>query len=174
MNDKLPTREECLALLEKSGCNKGVIKHCLAVEDLAVRMAELAKADKELVSVGALLHDIGRARTHGVDHAVAGANIARELGLCEAVILIIERHIGAGITKDEADKIKLPAKDYIPRTLEEKIVAHADNLIEETRKIPVRMVVGRFEALGYDQAAKMILNLHKELSKICKLDLDQL
>lgn len=174
MNEKLPTREECLAFLEKSGCNEAVIKHCQAVDDLSVRIAELAKADIELVSVGALLHDIGRARTHGVDHAVTGANIARELGLCEAVILIIERHIGAGITEEEADKIKLPTRDYIPRTLEEKIVAHADNLIEDTRKIPVRTVVRRFEKLGYDQAAKMILILHKELSEICGLDLDNL
>ena len=172
MTETLPTREECIDILKKSGCNKKVVRHCKAVEDLALRIAELANGDKKLISVAAMLHDIGRANTHGIKHAVEGAEMARELGLPETVILIIERHIGAGITKDEAKKLGLPVKDYAPITLEEKIVSHADNLIEETKKRPVREVVQRFEELGYRNVGEKILRLHKELSEICGIDLD--
>lgn len=172
MIESLPTREECLGFLKNSGCGDVVVNHCRAVEDLALRIAKLANANEELVSIGALLHDIGRAETHGIEHAVEGAKIARELGLCEAVVLIIERHIGAGITKDEARKLGLPVKNYTPRTLEEKIVAHTDNLIEDTKKRPVGEVVRRFEELGYAYVAERIRRLHKELSETCGVDLD--
>ncbi|UCC40804.1 MAG: HDIG domain-containing protein [Candidatus Aminicenantes bacterium] len=172
MIEALPSREECIGILKKSGCNKKVVRHCKKVEDLALRINELANGDKNLVSVAAMLHDIGRANTHGIRHAVEGAEMARELGLPESVILIIERHIGAGITKDEAKRLGLTVKDYVPITLEEKIVSHADNLIEETKKRPVREVIRRFEELGYENVGEKILKLHKELSEICGIDLD--
>lgn len=172
MTKALPTREECIEILKKSGCNKKIVRHCKAVENLALRIAELANGDKKLVSVAAMLHDIGRANTHGIRHAVEGAEMVRELGLPERVILIIERHIGAGISKDEAQRLGLPVKNYFPITLEEKIVSHADNLIEETKKRPVREVVRRFEELGYRNVGEKILRLHKELSEICGIDLD--
>ncbi|MEE9151598.1 MAG: HDIG domain-containing metalloprotein [Thermoplasmata archaeon] len=172
MTEALLTREGCIDHLKNSGCDENVVRHSLAVEDLALRIAGLVDADKKLVSISALLHDIGRARTHGIRHAVEGAKMARELGLPENVILVIERHIGAGITRDEASRLGLPVKDYVPRTLEEKILAHADNLIEESKKMPVREVVRRFEELGFQNVAEKILALHKELSEICGIDLD--
>jgi uncharacterized protein (TIGR00295 family) len=144
MTESVPTREECLELLKEAGCTENVIAHCLAVEDLALRIARLANADMRLVNAGALLHDIGRSRTHGVAHAVEGGNLARKLGLDIKVIRIIERHMGAGIVPEEAEKIGLPPGEYIPETLEEKIVAHSDNLVEENKKAPVIGVVTRF------------------------------
>ena len=50
---------------------------------------------------------------------------------------IIKRHIGAGISKEEARALGLPEDDYFPRSLEEKIVAHADNLVKGTSRITV-------------------------------------
>ena len=170
----MPTREECLRLLKEAGCTENVIAHCLAVEGLALRIAKLANADMRLVSAGALLHDIGRSRTHGVAHAVEGGNLARKLDLHENIAHIIERHMGAGIKPEETEKIGLPPGDYIPTTLEEKIVAHSDNLVEENKKTPVIGVVTRFKELGYHEAAEKIMELHRELSTICGLDLDTL
>jgi len=172
MNEALPTRDQCLDLLTKSGCDELVLRHCQAVEELALRIARLTKGNEELVSVGALLHDIGRGRTHGIDHAVEGAKMARELGLCESVVLIIERHIGAGLSKDEAQKNGLPERDYVPRTLEEKIVSHADNLIEDNKKRKLREIMKQFEDLGYESVAVRIQKLHRELSEVCGIDLD--
>jgi uncharacterized protein (TIGR00295 family) len=172
MADNLPSNQDYIEILRKSGCSENVISHSQAVKELAVRMAELADADNELVSAAALLHDIGRAKTHGIRHAIVGADMARELGLPESVVLIIERHIGAGITKEEAKRLGFPEKDYVPTTLEEKIVAHSDNLIIENEKRPVKEVAQRFEELGFHEAAKKILRLHEELSEICGIDLD--
>ncbi len=80
-----------------------------------------------------MLHDIGRARTHAIDHGQVGAAIARGLGVPPEVARIIECHIGAGLTADECSLLRLIPRDCIPRTMEEKIVAHADNMVEGTR-----------------------------------------
>ncbi|AAM01709.1 TIGR00295 family protein [Methanopyrus kandleri] len=153
--------------LERVGCPEHVIEHCKAVCRLAEEMAERCEEDVDLnlVRTGALLHDIGRARTHGIDHAVVGANIVSELGYPKEVVRIVERHIGAGIPKDEAKKLGLPPKDYIPETLEEKIVAHADNLTFGTEHVPIKVVVRKFsERLGEDSpAVKRLIELHNEL-----------
>lgn len=91
----------------------------------------------ELVEVGALLHDFGRCKTHKIDHAVEGYRLARTKGIESEISEIIKRHIGAGISKEEAKMLGLPEDDYFPRSLEEKIVAHADNLVKGTSRITV-------------------------------------
>lgn len=132
--------KEAIDLLRKSGCSPGVIEHCKVVAAYAREIAmdisrrSIMKGvpveiDLDLVYAGGLLHDIGRSKTHSIHHAVEGAKIAIEKGLDEKIVYIIERHIGAGIQEEEAVALGLPAKDYMPLTLEEKIVAHADNLV---------------------------------------------
>lgn len=135
MNEK-----DAIDLLISSGCSPDVIEHCKAVAHYARKIAinirdnemqkgHLIQIDIDAVFIGALLHDIGRSRTHGIDHAVAGAKIAIDKRLDDKLVKIIERHIGAGISKEEASDHGLPEKDYLPLTIEEKIVAYADNLI---------------------------------------------
>jgi uncharacterized protein (TIGR00295 family) len=174
MTENLPSKEDCLILLAKAGCSEKVIEHCLAVENLALKIARLTDCDLDLVSRGALLHDIGRGKTHGVKHAAVGGEIAREFGLPKEIIRIIENHIGAGISRNEARELGLPERDFIPVTLEEKIVAHSDNLMEENKKQLVIKVIQRFESQGYPYIANKIKRLHEELSTICKMDLDLL
>jgi len=169
----LPSERGALTLLRKSGCSSDVIRHCKAVAKLAVEMAEICTkkkmdVDVNLVEIGALLHDIGRSRTHGVDHAVTGAEIARSLGLPSQVISVIERHIGGGITAEEAEDLGWPNKSYMPRTIEEKIVAYADKLIEGSRKVPIDRAVDDFERkLGTNHpAVDRLRQLHEEMSAI--------
>jgi uncharacterized protein len=138
----LTTRAEAIKLLEETGCAPNVIEHCEEVASLAVEIANKAKAagrnvNPELVEVGALLHDFGRCRTHKIAHAVEGYRLARTRGIEPEISEIIKRHIGAGISKEEARKLGLPEDDYFPRSLEEKIVAHADNLVKGTSRITV-------------------------------------
>jgi uncharacterized protein len=119
-------------LLKIAGCEERVILHCRRVQQSAQRyVTPLANA--LLVDEGAMLHDIGRARTHGINHAQIGAEIARGLGVSEKVVRIIECHIGAGLTSDESTLLGLIPRDCMPRTLEQKIVAHADNMVQDTR-----------------------------------------
>ena len=135
-------------ILIRAGCPAGVVAHCIAVSCTAVAIAEritLVPVDLELVRTGALLHDLGRARTHGLDHAIVGVELGREIGLPEPVLTIIERHIGAGITANEAGRLGLPVKDYLPQTPEEKIVSYADNLTKGDRPMSFEAALGRFQ-----------------------------
>jgi uncharacterized protein len=155
-------------VLITAGCSRDVVAHCIAVSATAVSLAgRVVKVspDRELVRQGGLFHDIGRARTHGIDHAVAGAEIARELGFSEQVVSIIERHIGAGITAREAVRLGLPQKDYSPVTAEEKIVSYADNLISGIREMPFYEALDRFRnILGPDhEGVELFIKQHHEI-----------
>lgn len=172
---KYPNREKCLQILRNTGCSEGVIKHCQVVTDIALAIAQkIPQANSELVKAGALLHDLGRSKTHGIAHAVEGAKLASELDLPEELILIIERHIVAGIPQDTAVELGLPAKDYMPQTLEEKIVAHADNLVEQHKRVKVARAVEILKDQGLDEPAERVLKLHRELSEIAGIDIDEL
>jgi len=127
--------EDCIPLLRSTGCSEGVIAHSRAVRDLALTYAVDPIIDRDLVAAGALLHDIGRGVTHDIRHAEVGGEVCRSHGLDKAIVAIVERHIGAGLTADECSLLDLLPRDCMPRTLEEKIVAHADNLVKGTRVI---------------------------------------
>jgi uncharacterized protein len=121
-----------------------------------------------LVKIGALLHDIGRSRTHSVDHVIIGAEIAKSLDLPEPIISIIERHAGSGISIEEAEKLEWPIKSYIPETLEEKIVTYADKLVEGGRKVPIEQTIKKHSRkLGETHPSiRRLRELHRELSQI--------
>ena len=173
-SEELPSRDEAIKLLRTHGCGEDVIAHCEAVSSLAVKIAKKCGAKVELVEIGGLLHDIGRCRSHTITHAVEGAALARELDLSERLVKIIERHIGAGISEREAGRLGLPKKDYTPRTLEEKIVAHADNLMSGTRRTGVEEAVAHVARRGEHEAALKIMRLHEELSKACRTNVDDI
>jgi len=124
-------------LLRKAGCNEGVIAHSRAVCTLALTFTESPAVDRELVRQGAMLHDIGRSRTHSIAHAQEGAAILREMGIREDVVRMAERHIGAGLTADECSLLRILPRDSLPQTLEEQIVANADNLVQGQRETSV-------------------------------------
>lgn len=171
---ELPSRDECLAILREHACDEEVVRHCVAVSALAVKIARKCRAKVHLVEVGALLHDLGRCKTHGMAHAVEGAKIAAELNMPEPVVRIIERHIGAGITAEEAEVLGLPKKDYVPETLEEKIVAHADNLMSGDRRTSIKDSVSHLVRREQHDAAMRVLKLHEELSEICGTNVDDI
>jgi uncharacterized protein len=154
-------------VLINAGCSADVVAHCTAVSIAALSLARKIKApvDQELVRLGGLFHDIGRSRTHGIEHAVTGAHIAREVGFSEQLVLIIERHIGAGITATEAVRLGLPRKDYLPRTPEEKIVSYADNLTSGVREMPFYEALDRFRTiLGPDhEGVELFIKQHHEI-----------
>jgi uncharacterized protein len=121
--------EKWEVLLARAGCAPSVIAHARAVTGLALRFTESPPVKRDCVLAGAMLHDIGRGVTHGIGHAQRGAALARSFALDERIVNIIERHIGAGLTADECSLARLIPRDCVPFTVEEKIVANADNLI---------------------------------------------
>lgn len=168
MSDGLPSREQALHILRETHCGKNVIRHAEAVASLAVEMAEICrersfKVDIELVEAGALLHDIGRSKTHSVHHAIVGAEIAESLHLPESVIAIIKRHVGGGITAQEARKLGWPKDVYTPQTLEEKLVSYADKLVEGSRRVRLEKTVRELSHDIPPSAIQRIWRLHDEI-----------
>lgn len=111
-----------------------IIFHSLQVSrksfEIAQRINKRQKVDVNLCLIGGLLHDIGRSVRNDVYHGIEGGKIARKKGFNEKIIRIIERHIGGGISEEEAKKLNLPSKEYLPETIEEKIVCYADKLFK--------------------------------------------
>lgn len=158
-----------IELLKKENTPENVIEHCIAVCRKAMKIASnFDNADLDLIRKGALLHDIGRSRTHDLTHAIAGVEIARSYGYGEDVLNIIERHIGAGITAKEAEELGLPVKSYVPQTLEEKIVAHADNLVSGDKEVDIDYVIAKWNRKMDDPEdnIKRLIELDKELIKV--------
>ncbi len=133
----------CEDLLRNAGCSNRVIRHCRAVRDCAGEYAaHNPTIDYHLIEQGAMLHDIGRSRTHDIRHAQCGADIVRSMGLGEAIARIVECHTGAGLTADECTLLRLSPRDCMPQTTEEKIIAHADNLIAGSKRVTIHESIG--------------------------------
>ena len=173
MSNQLPSREQVLALLRANHCSPKVVGHCKAVAKLAVETAKTLQErgfniDVNLVEIGALLHDVGRSKTHTVDHAVVGAEIAQSAGMPEAAVRIIKRHVGGGITKGEAKELGWPDDNYMPVMLEEKIVSYADKLVETTdERISVEETIKKFQARGLAASAERVRKIHDEIAQMC-------
>jgi len=170
VSERLPSREQALQILHKS-CAANVIRHSETVASIAIETAKACREkglndDLELVEVGALLHDIGRSKTHTVHHAVIGAEIAESLGLPGSIVSIIKRHVGGGITASEAKRLGWPKDIYVPKTIEEKIVAYADKLVEGARRVPIEVTIRKFSKELPPAAVNRVLRLHREITAL--------
>jgi uncharacterized protein len=171
VNSLLPSREQAIELLRNNKCPHQVIRHCVAVADLAVETAKQLEEkglmiDVDLVEVGALLHDLGRSKNHTVDHAIIGAQMAQTLGLPESVIRIIKRHVGAGISADEAAKLGWPKDSYTPQTVEEKVVCYADKLIDHGKRKPIETEIAKLQKENKKEAAERVRKLNDEITNL--------
>lgn len=176
----IPTREECHAILGRVGMERAVIEHVELVEAIASAVAEAidrrhpGAVDRGLVTAGALLHDLGRARTHDITHASVGVEMAEGMGLDPRIVEIIRRHVGAGLEPDDAEGLGLPRWDGMPRTLEEKIVCHADTLTGARGRLTLDQVVEDIRAHDAPVWERRAVALHRELSVLAGEDLDRI
>jgi len=155
----IPDKQQALELHAKLGSNEKIVSHCEAVAEVAKILSEKVEqrrhvnvVDTKSVYAAALLHDIGRNRTQTVKHGYEGAEIARQNGIDEKIARMIERHVGAGLTKEEAERVGLPNdREYIPQTIEEKIVCFSDKVIgAENQVVPFQDEVQKFKRKGLD------------------------
>jgi uncharacterized protein (TIGR00295 family) len=168
----LPTERECFEILKEEGCSPKVIRHVCTVNIVAMILTSRIKADKDLVSAGSLLHDVGRSRTHGAKHVSEGVAIARSRNLPEPLVRVISRHIAAGLTNDEARALGLPDGEYMPESIEEKIVCHSDNLVRDDRVTSLHEALDDLNSKGYTNTANRMNAMHQELSLLCGEDID--
>jgi len=120
-------------MLRKNGVSQDDITHSVHVAEKALEIAQRIGGngiDQELVGRGALFHDLGKCKTHEMEHGKIGAELGRKIGLPEDITAIMEKHIRGGLTEAEAKELCLPVKDYTLKRLEERIVIYADRLVD--------------------------------------------
>jgi uncharacterized protein (TIGR00295 family) len=151
----IPDAQEALALHKKYQSNDRIVSHCQACAKISKMLSDKAAARGRMVNeravvAGALLHDIGRSQVQTVSHGYVGAGILEKEGVDSIVVEIVRRHVGAGISPEEAVALGFPPGDYIPRTLEQKIVCFADKLLDGDKARPFEEEVKRFVKKGHD------------------------
>jgi uncharacterized protein (TIGR00295 family) len=151
----IPNALQALALHRKYGSSERAVSHCRACSTISKLLAEAAAGrgnmvHQEAVVAGAFLHDIGRSQTQTVSHGYVGAQILEKEGIDRVVVEIVRRHVGAGISAEEADALGFPKGDYVPRTLEQKIVCFSDKLLDGDMARPFEEEVKRFVKKGHD------------------------
>jgi uncharacterized protein len=167
--------KEAIAVLKKYSSEKRifdiVLRHSLAVKELALEFAvKHPNADKDFIVSACILHDIGRFECppgpKTIFHGVVGARILRKEGL-RKLALVAERHLGAGIGKEDIRKqnLPLPYKDFLPISIEEKIITLADSLIEGDKRISLSKAAKRFEKEVNKSVADRLVKLYDEVCK---------
>jgi len=166
----VPSRESCLRLLRETGVDEKVIEHSIAVSrtsmEIAKKMRENGvKVDVSLVEAGALLHDIGRAKVHGIAHGRVGTEILRKLGYGDSLARIAGSHVLCGVLADKAGKQSITSKDdSVSMTIEEKIVCYADKITLENRRTTLKERYDRwFRKYGENSTLTRAFNRSKEI-----------
>ena len=180
------SEKEAIGLLKKhipdAKIQAIVIEHSKLVQEIALDIAkDIPDADIEFIRIASLLHDIGRMgcppkTDKAILHGVKGAALLREEGriqTCEeefeAYAKVAERHLGAGLSKEaiEEQNLPLPKQDFIPETVEEKIITAADNLVEHIDgqyvEISIEKSVDRFTKEVNPEVGQKIKDLYDEV-----------
>ena len=122
-----------IEILRGAGVSEDDITHSVKVAEKALEIARRIGGnaiDQELVGRGGLFHDLGKAKTHEMEHGKIGAELGKKIGLPDEITAVMEKHIRGGLTADEARELGLPVKNYTLRRLEERIVIYADRLVD--------------------------------------------
>jgi uncharacterized protein len=161
-------RKQYETLLREAGCGSNVVDHCRAVTKYALDLAgENRLIDRVLLEAGAMLHDIGRGTTHSIRHAQIGSDICCNKGISDMVARIVECHTGAGLSADECTILGLLPRNCIPRSAEERIVAHADNVIKGKENVTVDEMLGSAIHLK-KKIRRRMYHLALDVENLCK------
>jgi tRNA (cytidine56-2'-O)-methyltransferase len=170
----IPDLQDCIVLLKKYGATESLIEHSMAVYSVAQKISQNISCDRRIIESGSLLHDIGKTRMNNIFHGYEGFRICEMEQISVTVSQCVLKHVGAGITKSEAINLKLPDLDYMPLTIEEKIVACADNLILGSKRILKNEQLKRYQLKGLLNPMERMKSMFDEISKIAGIDLDRI
>jgi len=148
-----------------------VLNHSLLVlsksVDIIAQKKLYNKVDFDLIISGCLLHDIGafefmknfnKFQKSYLKHGIIGGKILREEGLRKEA-LICERHIGSGLSKNYIVKnnLPLPKKDFLPVTLEQKLICYADKFHSKSgKKDTLESVTKEMKGFGEEQLRRFL------------------
>ncbi|MDJ0914344.1 MAG: HDIG domain-containing protein [Desulfobacterales bacterium] len=150
-------------LLHNAGVPEDDIAHSVKVAEKALEIAYRTNKDLdfEFIGRGALFHDLGKAKTHAIEHGKIGAEMGKSLGLPDRITDVMEKHIRGGLSSEEAIELNLPVKDYALHSLEERIIIYADRLVD----IITEDIVSITEEIEAEQQFEEILRTHQKYGK---------
>lgn len=140
------------AIINKYYPEDNELRHILLVHSRAVADKALAIADRhpelsldrQFIEEATMLHDIGIVRCNApgiqcfgtepyICHGRIGAEMLRAEGFPRHA-RVCERHTGAGITRSQiiVQKLPLPQQDFLPETIEEKVICYADKFFSKS------------------------------------------
>lgn len=147
----MPTTDDILALHKKyAPCGEVyelVVTHCCIIRDIALQLIDEHKLplDRNLVEIGAMLHDIGVHPLFGADgtlrdgvnyitHGIEGERILKDEGFPEKIWRFGAHHTGTGLTRADVidQKLPLPVADYMAESDEELLIMYADKFHSKT------------------------------------------
>jgi len=118
----IPSREECLKLLQKHGYYKVNIPiiHAELVEKVSLQISDMliskgVKIDKQVVAAAALIHDIGKDNKENINHTLYGYKICVEEGLDPRICIAVKNHDVEGVMHEL-------------KSWEEKVISYADKI----------------------------------------------
>lgn len=179
--------DDALQLLQSYGHEAPWIRHCVAVSRVAERAAEIVRTrqelDARLLTVGALLHDIGRYKTQDpILHGVEGYRLLTGLGHHREAF-ICASHVLCGMPSREAVLCGLPEQDFLPRTVEERLVPLIDGVVELDRPTTMEercsSISRRYQGNPvflerFERAADTARSMLKEFRKDLGIDLERI
>lgn len=124
-----------------------LIVHSQSVAHKALQIVSLhpeLNIDRQFVEEAAMLHDIGIIKTNApgikcfgtepyICHGILGAEMLRAEGFPRHA-RVCERHTGAGLSLNDivSQNLPLPHRDFLPETIEEKLICYADKFFSKT------------------------------------------
>jgi len=155
MKNKHPSREECFLMLKEYQTPEHVIRHCVAVTDVALSIAEALMGkgyifDLDLIQSAGLIHDIARVKEK---HWLIGAEIALQHGYAQEAEIIREH-------------MKHPFDTDPEKLTELDMVCLGDRLILEDEYVGLdrRMQYVINKAKG-DKAIEQLIRTRKEFTR---------
>lgn len=122
------------------------LPHVTLVTNKALAIARrlgLTTQQLRFIEEAGMLHDVGVVKVKSdlvendsqlpyICHGIQGSEILRAAGLPDHA-LVAERHTGVGISAADIkeNKLPLPEQDYLPVSLEEKIICYADKFFSK-------------------------------------------
>ena len=154
----IPTKEECIKILDENNTLNNIILHSKKVHEVAMRIVDILEknginVNRDLVGAAALLHDIQKIKEH---HEIAGAELVKNMGFNE-VASIIKKH-GLRNIEDE---------NFTPSKIEEKIVFYADKRVNGDKIVSLKQrfdyIKERYEYSNIDKEYQFAKKIEKEL-----------
>ncbi|MFW6265080.1 MAG: HDIG domain-containing metalloprotein [Bacillota bacterium] len=146
-------RDEALKLLKANLKQRNLVKHCLAVEAVMVKLAEYFNEDKDKWALAGLLHDIDYEETADdpEKHSIIGARMLDDLGFDKEIVYAVKAHNGVhGLARKKKIDQALYASDPLTGLIVASALIHPD---KKLKSIDTDFVMKRYNENSFARGA---------------------